>query len=362
MAIKNTFLIVTVCLLVACSTLSGLDDIIPDNRTAYQKSEKLPDLEIPPDLTTEALNDPVAIPEEENANTLSEFQRRKFIREGQPSAEEMPSLYSLDERWLAVKGSNLEIWPRLKTFWETQGYEMDLHDAELGVLETAFKDISVDEGITYREKFKILSEPGKQPDEIVLFLSGDKQEKTYDNEGNTVWTDQARDSNREKQLISKLTAYFYGTAVPIDQESTVPAKAEPVEKHNTDLGEKLQQSEILNAGEAKNYLLIPIEFSQAWKSIEEALQSSDVHIAQQNQEEGIYTIHYQAAEKKGGLMSKLAFWKGPTEEKEFRISLTGVGNKTEVVVLDDQDNWVENQDANQILDLLKNQVNKQLGS
>ena len=374
--IKNTFLIVIACSLGACTAFSGLDKVIPDNRTTYQKSEKLPDLEVPPDLTTEALNDPLVVPGEENANTLSEFQRQKFIREGQPSAEEMPSLYSLGEKWLVVQGSNPEIWPRLKKFWETQGYEMDLHDAELGVLETVFKDISVEGVVTYREKFKILSEPGKQTDEIILFLSSDRQEKNHDEEGNITWIDQASDDKKEKQLLGELTAYFYGTSIA--QESMAPAKADqaetaekqaPESKEN-ESGEKLQQapesgaklqSEILDTGEDKHYLLIPIEFSKAWKSVGTALHSAGVPIEQQNQEEGVYTIYYQA-EKKGGLASKLAFWKGAPKEKEFRISLTGIGNKTEVVVLDDQDNWSENQDAHQILDLLKNQVDEQLGS
>ena len=50
--------------LAGCSRLtSKLDAVIPDNRTEYRKSRTLPDLEVPPDLTTDAIRDRMAIPE-----------------------------------------------------------------------------------------------------------------------------------------------------------------------------------------------------------------------------------------------------------------------------------------------------------
>ena len=110
---KKIFLsFLTLFLINGCGSLPSLDEVLPDNRTKYQKSRKLPDLEVPPDLTSEALNDPLAIPDEEDANTLSEFQRRKIMREGgQLSDAEMALLDNADEKWMVVQGTTIEVWP-----------------------------------------------------------------------------------------------------------------------------------------------------------------------------------------------------------------------------------------------------------
>ena len=48
----------------ACSKIiPKLDEVIPDNRQDYVKAQTLPDLEVPPDLSTEAIRDRMAIPE-----------------------------------------------------------------------------------------------------------------------------------------------------------------------------------------------------------------------------------------------------------------------------------------------------------
>ena len=152
---KNLFLLfITLFSIHGCGSLPSLDEVLPDNRTKYQKSKALPDLEVPPDLTNEALNDPMVIPDEEDANTLSEFERRKIMREGgHLSNAEMALLDNADEKWLAVQGTTLTVWPKLSEFWLAKGFDMDLNDAELGVLETNFKEMSVDGVVTYREKF-----------------------------------------------------------------------------------------------------------------------------------------------------------------------------------------------------------------
>ena len=63
-------------------------------------------------------------------------------------------------------------------------------------------------------------------------------------------------------------------------------------------------------------------------------------------------------EKKKGLLSKLKFW-GDKEEKAYQVSLTGVGKKTELVVLNENGDWANQDEATLILTLLQEQYNSQ---
>jgi len=353
---KKIFLsFLTLFLINGCGSLPSLDEVLPDNRTKYQKSRKLPDLEVPPDLTSEALNDPLAIPDEEDANTLSEFQRRKIMREGgQLSDAEMALLDNADEKWLVVQGTAVEVWSKLREFWIAKGFDMDLDDAELGVLETQFKYISTDGVVTHREKFKIFSEEGGTPGKLVLFLSSEKQEKISGNDDQVDWIGQESSEEQEKELINELNLYFYGVSASpsVSGESETGSRKAPKIK-----------AEILSAGEDKEYLTVPDEFSRAWRNIEDAISESGMFIENKNKEKGIYIVIYygSTSEEEESFLSKLKFWESDDADgKEFHISLTGVGDKTEIVVLDDKDDWSASEDAGRILSLLQSQYNRLL--
>jgi outer membrane protein assembly factor BamC len=353
---KKIFLLfLTLTLLTGCGALPSLGEVLPDNRTKYQRSQSLPDLEVPPDLTTEALNDPLVIPDEEDANTLSEFQRRKQMRlGGQMSDAEMAMLNNTDEKWLSVQGTTFSIWPELREFWLTRGFEMDLDDAELGVLETQFREIEVDGVVANREKFKIFSEEGGTPGNLILFLSSERQELIILSDGNSEWIGQESNPEDVTFLISELNVHFYGQSTAASSSSSGSGQAvipvAPVIK-----------AEISSAGEGKEYLTIADEFSKAWRNIENAISESGMYIEDKDIENGMYFVIYYAApdEEKKSLLSKLKFWGDDDEDgKVFHISLTGVGDKTEVVVLDEEDQWLESLDASRILSLLQSQYNR----
>jgi len=357
---KNLFLLfITLFSIHGCGLLPSLDEVLPDNRDRYQRSRALPDLEVPPDLTSDALNDPLVIPDEEDANTLSEFQRRKLMREGgQLSDAEMALLNNADEKWLAVQGTTLTVWPKLREFWLIKGFEMDLDDAELGVLETNFKDISVDGVVLYREKFKIFSEEGGTPGKLILFLSSERQEKISGSEGNVDWIGQESDDEQEKELIGELNLHFYGVSATASSTSSPSGSKRTGGSKNREI-----RAEILSAGEDKEYLAIPEEFSRAWRNIEDAISKSGMYIDSKDKEKGIYTVLYFAdtSEEKKGLLSRLKFWESDEDDgTEYHLSLTGVGDKTEVVVLDDKDEWSASRDASRILSMLQTHYNRLL--
>lgn len=194
----------------------GLDKVVEDKRTEYLKSKALPELEVPPDLTSDTIGDSMAVPGEEDPMTLSEFEQKKAQRsavaasakvaadgvEGGDNGAEVPDNGAFeDEQRLTVQGSAFDIWPELRRFWTGKGYQIDLDDAELGIMETEWQNSS--EAI--RDKFRVFSEPGGDETMLVLFISSEREQQSGGE-----WIPAPRDMELEKAIVKELNVHFYG--------------------------------------------------------------------------------------------------------------------------------------------------------
>jgi len=352
---KYIFILCTLKFLSGCDYIPALDEIIPDRRDDYQRSEALPDLEVPPDLTTEALEDPLVIPDEE-ATTLSEFERRKRRQSGAQGFDVTGTAGYPGELWLTLQGSNTEIWPMLNEYWANKGYSLDLNDAELGVLETDWLQANGDGITVYRNKFKIFTEEGSAPNSTVLFLSSERQEKIISDDGSESWVEIERNNELEQAIVGELNLHFYGNVVSsAAAQGTSTNTARP-----TSAKPKRKRVELLKLDDEKSYLSLPEEFSRAWVQTEDALGKAGLFVENQDKDKGLYYIVYypDPEEDEEGLLSKLKFWGDDEDDgEEYQVSLTGVGDKTELVILDNEGNWAEYQRAIRILTLLQAQYN-----
>ena len=153
--LRLSILLLLAATLTGCAIIPKFDDVIPDKRTEYKKSKSLPDLEVPPDLTSEAISDSMNIPNEQQA-TLSQYQRQRgaAAQSATPAATAAPAA---DEQWVSVRDSRYNVWPKLRSYFQGHGYALELDDTELGVLETDWsKPVTEDDGV-YRHKFKVFS-------------------------------------------------------------------------------------------------------------------------------------------------------------------------------------------------------------
>ena len=345
-------LLCIVILLSGCSMLPNLDDVLPDKRTEYKKSESLPDLEVPPDLTAGAVNDSMAIPNEAQQASLSEYKREQ--QAGPAAAAPSATPASPGDQWVAVRASRFDIWPKLRTFFEAKGFSLELDDTELGVLETSWS-APMDLGGIRRYKFKIFSEPGAESDVTVLFVSGLTQLQAA--AGGDSWTEQAPDDALGKQIAGELNLLLNGAGGTVAQAPVAGGTAVAA-------GATRPRAEMLNDQDGRVYLSIPEEFTGAWRQTEAALQQGGFIIDERDSAKGLYRITYfdaSAAQAGKGSLSKLAFWKDDEAAKgtPYGISLTGVGEKTELIVLNEKGDWETNQDAGRILSIIQNQYNTQ---
>ncbi|GJM05758.1 MAG: lipoprotein [marine bacterium B5-7] len=351
MILRNLALILSFIVFCGCSNIPGLGDlekVLPDKRTAYQKSKGMATLEVPPDLTVTEGELAATIPGEESTS-LSEFERQRSQNKRQGSV--LGSGEADGEQWLALRGSSFDIWPKLKEFWREKEYVIDLDDAELGVLETGWKE---DGGS--RHKFKIFAEP----DELggtMLFMSSEKQNLS---EGE--WLDTLVDTRLEKNVIRKLNLHFYGTEVSNVASTTNSSSRSPSPEPEATPKPVKPKAEILDVGDGKSYLVIPQEFTRAWREALMILERAGYVVEGNDQSKGTYDFRYfmpEGEEEEKGLLSKLKFW-GEDEDEgtPYQLSLTGVGDKTEVIIMNKDGEWDTGENVKVILDTLKQNYNK----
>ncbi len=303
----------------------------------------MPPLEIPPDLTT-TTTDTMAIPGEEESASLSEFQRQRARTTG---ATVMGKGEFEGEQWLALRGTPQSIWPGLTQFWNNEAFNLDLADPELGVMETAWK-VRDDSNGAIRERFRIFTEAGDEG-ETMVFLSSEQQLVT---EGQ--WFDTQPDVNREKEIIRAMNLHFYGAAPATAAAPSATGSA------STSVAAKAK-AELLSVDNERSYIAIPNEYTRAWRDMKTVLERAGIVVQSSDVQAGTYTILYfsqESEEEEGGFFSKLKFWGDDEEGKSYQLSLTGVGDKTEVIVTNMDGDWETNPDSRIILDTVLRYYNQ----
>ena len=342
MKISNLLLLAAALGLAGCGMFQKLG--LPDKRAAYQKSQDMAVLEVPPDLTLTRGEYQALIPGEAQATTLSEFERQRDRRLKRGS-KVLGSGEFEDEQWLALRGGVAEIWPGLRAFWREQGYAADLDDVELGVLETAWKE----DGFA-RNRFRVSAEPDQ--DGVILFLSSEREERA---EG--VWFPVARDPALEKRALREISRHFYGE-VEIAPSSLAATGARPAAPASS------PRAVIQGLGEGKFYLVLPREFSLAWRDTEALLKNAGYSISRTDPAAGVYHfLYFRAAgqSQKKGVWARLKAWLDDEAEDAgipYQLSLTGVGDKTELIVMNGAGEWLASAEAGAILETLKDGYNR----
>ena len=255
--LRNLILLNCIIFIFGCESLPSFDDVLPDKRTTYSKSRDLPELEVPPDLTVTKGEYSSDIPSDQESTSLNEFERQRSTRGDDGII--LGSGNFEDEQWVALRGTSIDLWPKLREFWQNNDYIVFLDDAELGVLETDWKIT----GQT-KQKFKILTEPAEGGGTI-LFLSSERQELS---EGD--WLDSQADKLAEKDIINKLNLHF---------DNIVKAKENRLVNNtsliNSDSQEtNKEKAEIRNSPEGESYLEVTENFSLVWNNTRQVLEQA----------------------------------------------------------------------------------------
>src|SRR5512139_3282136 len=113
--------------------------VVESKKIDYKSAEKLPTLEVPPDLTAPTGDNRYAIPDTQGSGTatLSTYSTERKTKPAAstallPSQEKARIERAGTQRWLVVQATPQEVWPVIKDFWQETGLVINLESPETG--------------------------------------------------------------------------------------------------------------------------------------------------------------------------------------------------------------------------------------
>jgi outer membrane protein assembly factor BamC len=336
-------LILGLCLsaMLGCSWFPTFDKVVPDRNKEYQKSASLPDLEIPPDLSSDAISDTLSVPEVDAKGTASysTYQERIARRGG----GERSGRDSGGERYRAPAAP-------------PSPAEESPEDTEVPTPEdtTARDDSRSEDGRSDQDGDKRIAD-----EDAAGSAPADEEEPASEPE-----PDSASESDSEARSDAARTPAGGGE----DESADEPEEdlADETERSPPPAGVGVGETgagrpaKVVSAGEGKKYLRVTEDFSEAWHLTGRALAKAGFTVADEDRDRGVYFVDVTGAPgappKQAGFLSSLAFWR--SDKTEHEVQLTGIGEKTEVVVLDDDGNWEGGPVADEILTRLETALNQ----
>lgn len=370
--------VVSLAVVVAgCSSLN-LESKKIDYKTA--SAQKVPTLEIPPDLTSPSRDDRYAVPDTggKGTATFSAYagERTPGAKAQQPS-EVLPQVdksrieRSGSERWLVVAGTPDKLWGQVKDFWQETGFILKIDMPEAGVMETDWAENRAKIGedmlrnflgkafdslysTSERDKFRTRFEPGSEPGTTEIYVSHRGMYEIYVSEGReeTKWQPRPPDPELEAEMLRRLMVYL-GSEQKQADAALAKAKDKPVER-----------AKLTRGSDGAGTLDVQESFDRAWRRAGLALDRVGFTVEDRDRSKGLYFVRYVDPEadidKKGeGFMSKLAFWKSSTaadQQTKYRIYLKSSGASTTVQVLSAEGGIDQSETAKKILGLLYEQL------
>jgi len=339
----------------------------------YKSAEKLPTLEIPPDLTAPTGDNRYAIPDAQGGTaTLSTYsQERKTAPTSAgtllPTQDKVRIEKSGSQRWLVVQATPQQVWPVVKDFWQETGFIINLESPETGVMETDWAENRANipqDGIRSllgkvmdgmystpeRDKFRTRIEAGASmaglpSTEIYISHRGMMEIFTTEGKDQTKWQPRPADPELEAEMLRRLMVRF---GVEEKQAETLLAKQQTPE-----------QARIVKDASG-SVLEMDESFDRAWRRVGLSLDRIGFAVEDRDRSKGVYFVRYidpeidNASKKDEGFLSSLAFWnsKKVQASPQVQIVVSETGDKSRVAVVAAEGKTIDADTQNRIIKLL----------
>ncbi|MFO7641526.1 MAG: outer membrane protein assembly factor BamC, partial [Candidatus Competibacteraceae bacterium] len=354
-----------------------------DRRPDYRQSTLTRTLEVPPDLTSSTIDDTLVVPEIDPAGSasLSAYaQERGTGPQVRTAAAVLPPQPGItmgqdgDRRWLVVAAPPEQVWPRVREFWTSNGFNLKREDPTIGIMETDWLENRADipeDGIRRvlkrfldmaysaptRDRFRVRLERSLDEKSTDIYLSHSGVEEvavggTSASATNTfIWQQRPPSPELEAEMLNRLMVYLGAS------ERRAETQLARTETPTTGPRSRLVEQ----GGETR--LIIDEEYSRAWRLVGLALDGGNYAVEEQSRGQGLYVVEYRdplqdnQQSGEGGFFSRLAFWRGepeaPPPGTRYRVRLAGQGQQTVVVVRDADDRPVDSASARQVLEAVQ---------
>jgi outer membrane protein assembly factor BamC len=344
-----TLALATLLLAAGCST-SGTKSTEYRSTTAKPNNQPL---EVPPELTSPAVDDRFVIPDPKAQTTFSTYSRE---RGGTPpvaaAAGVLPPVdgarieRAADQRWLVLKAPPDKVWPVVREFWIEMGFTLRRESPEVGIMETDWAEnrskISQDmirntigrvfDGLYStgeRDKFRTRLEKGADANTTEIYVSHRGMEEVYTSSAQerTVWQPRGADRELEAEMLGRILVKFGYD----DKKVVAAAGLNPAKPAAGAAAPELRNAVLQNNGSGP--LVVNDGFDRAWRRVGLALDRVGFTVEDRDRSKGVFFVRYIDPEAdvktadKQGFLDKLAFWKpnpkGP--QPQYRIHVADAG-------------------------------------
>ena len=339
--------ITVVCLLSGCSSLE-------EDKINYKSASKqLPTLEVPPDLTQIRRDGRYQINGATSALAMA-------------SASSAPTGVSADTgvapnqagnariarvgntRVLMINLSPTQVWEPLKEFWKDNGFEVNVDQPDLGIMETDWaenrgkipqdfirrsigKALDMLYGTGERDRFRTRVERTSTGLEITITHRGMMEVYTGPLNSNTTWTARASDPELEIEFLRRLMLRLGGQTTaskPSNAIQLIGTKAP--EAGLTATGVKIIKINNLQAIEISD------DFGRAWRRVGVAIDRTGFTVEDRDRAQGVFFVRYApmgTADNEPGFFAKIfSSEKATPTLAKYRIAVTSKGNVSNVVI------------------------------
>ncbi len=370
--LQLTVLPLWLLILAGCGSMS-----LEEKRVDYKSgAAKAPSLEIPPDLTAPGVQDQYAIPDGgETSASYSDFAKGGVAQQGTPVSGVLPQSKNVHmersgtSRWLVVEEKPENVWPQIKAFWQENGFSIKSENMQAGIIETEWAEnrakipqggirsvigkvldnlYSSGEKDMYRTRLERIKDGNTT--EVYISHYG-KEEVLSADQSSSKWQSRPNDPGLEATMLQMLMAKLGGAAEAQAQagqaqgafaESTAGMVAAP----------KLQ-----TLANGSRTILMSEPFDKSWRKLGLALERAGLVVEDKDRGNGVYYLRVAEADKKQGVLDKLAFWRS-ADSKAMRYRVIVREGSTGVEVAASNDEGASDPEAQRILDALYNQLSK----
>ena len=352
--------------------------LIEGKKIDYKSAGSAKPLNVPDDLAKPPTSDRYTIPDSSSGSaTASEYAEGQGKQTATgvaapsavlPAQEKVRMERAGSQRWLVVDADPDALWPVIKEFWQDNGFLIDVESQKTGVMETDWaenrakipdstlrkligKVLDSAYSNPERDKFRTRLERGQGTGGTEIYIShrGMAQVNTSKDRYRETLTWQVRpvDPDLEAEMLSRLALRLGSRDEQIKAQIKAPEQPKATLSKN---------------GELPEALMLVDSFDRAWRRVGLALDRVGFTVEDRDRSKGLYFVRYVDADApdkaEKGFWSKMAFWRddGPKKDEQYRISVAGVTQGSEVKVLDAKGDKSKSPTAGRILALLQQEL------
>ena len=375
---------VFVAVIAGCGTIKNIkEEFIPDKKKIdYREAREGTNLEVPPDLTSSSIDDGLVIPDiapTSGSASISDYNRERQGRNTLRTAAVLPVQDDIrvardsSSRWLVIKGSAQQVWPRLREFFLQNGFLIKREDPRIGIIETDWAENRADipqDFITRnisklfdsiysaatRDKYRIRLEEGTEVGTTELYLTHRGAEEVVDQatDTSTIWKPRPSDPELEVEMLRRITVFF---GVEENKARNLFASRK----------NRVERAQLSRDGSGLAKLSVKEGFARAWRRTGLALDRVGFTVEDRDRSRGLYYVRYidplkdSNAKKEKGILDKLTFniFSGDDsvqDKSTYLVSLKEQDQQTNVTVLNDKGKLEKSGTAFRILTLLHEQL------